>query len=342
MTSDRADRDAPQPLGGPDRGRRPPAGGPRPGRPRLRRRRDARPSRAARCRRPASPPARAGGPARRCSAPSTCSPTTTCGGCAPAASPRRTCCAPAPATSRTLPTPSSARSPTTRWSACSPSRSSTAWPWCPSVAAPRSSAAWSPGARASPAWSRLDLVRMDRLLALDRVSMTATLQPGLRGPEAEALLAAEGLMLGHYPQSFEHATIGGFAATRSSGQASAGYGRFDALVVGLRAATPRGELRLGGAPASAAGPDLRQLLLGSEGAFGVLTEVTVRVRRAARAEGLRGLAVAVVRGRRRRHAHPGPVRAAAHGDPALRRGRDRDQPGPPRRHRRPAARAAAA
>ena len=88
----------------------------------------------------------------------------------------------------------------------------------------------------------LDLVRMKRLLAVDPVSMTATLEPGLRGPEAEALLAAEGLTLGHYPQSFEYATIGGFAATRSSGQSSAGYGRFDALVVGLRVATPRGEI----------------------------------------------------------------------------------------------------
>jgi alkyldihydroxyacetonephosphate synthase len=125
----------------------------------------------------------------------------------------------------------------------------------------------------------LDLVRMKRLLAVDPVSMTATLEPGLRGPEAEALLAGHGLTLGHFPQSFEHATIGGFAATRSSGQSSAGYGRFDAMVVGLTAATPTGELRLGSSPANAAGPDLRQLLLGSEGAFGVITSVTVRVRR---------------------------------------------------------------
>jgi alkyldihydroxyacetonephosphate synthase len=125
----------------------------------------------------------------------------------------------------------------------------------------------------------LDLVRMKRLLSVDEESMTAVLEPGLRGPEAEALLAGHGMVLGHYPQSFEFATIGGFAATRSSGQSSAGYGRFDALVVGLRVATPRGELRLGSAPANAAGPDLRQLFLGSEGAFGVITEVTVRVRR---------------------------------------------------------------
>ncbi|KAA1415551.1 FAD-binding oxidoreductase [Nocardioides humilatus] len=125
----------------------------------------------------------------------------------------------------------------------------------------------------------LDLGRMRSLLSLDPISATATLGPGLRGPEAEALLGEHGLMLGHLPQSFEFATIGGFAATRSSGQASAGYGRFDSMVVGLRAATPKGEVRLGGtSPSNACGPDLRELFLGSEGAFGVITEVTVRVR----------------------------------------------------------------
>ena len=124
----------------------------------------------------------------------------------------------------------------------------------------------------------LDLLRMKRLLDLDEESLTATLEPGLRGPEAEALLAEHGLTLGHFPQSFEHATVGGFAATRSSGQASAGYGRFDELVVGLTVATPAGSLLLGRAPRSAAGPDLRQVFLGSEGALGVVTSVTVRVR----------------------------------------------------------------
>ncbi|MFJ3285322.1 FAD-binding oxidoreductase [Streptomyces sp. NPDC086669] len=124
----------------------------------------------------------------------------------------------------------------------------------------------------------LDLRRMDRMLALDPVSRTATLQPGLRAPQAEALLAEHGFTLGHFPQSYEWATIGGFAATRSSGQASAGYGRFDEMVLGLTAATPEGTLDTGHAPRSAAGPDLRQLLLGSEGAFGVITSVTVRVR----------------------------------------------------------------
>jgi alkyldihydroxyacetonephosphate synthase len=125
----------------------------------------------------------------------------------------------------------------------------------------------------------LDLVRMKRLVSVDHTSMTAVLEPGLRGPEAEALLAAEGVTLGHYPQSWEYASIGGFAATRSSGQSSSGYGRFDALVVGLTVATPRGRLDLGTAPSNAAGPDLRQLFLGSEGTFGVITAVTVRVRK---------------------------------------------------------------
>jgi alkyldihydroxyacetonephosphate synthase len=130
----------------------------------------------------------------------------------------------------------------------------------------------------------LDLLRMDQLLAVDKISMTATLQPGARGPATEALLAAHGLTLGHYPQSFEFASIGGFAATRSSGQSSCGNGRFDDMVVGLRVATPAGELRLGSAPASAAGPDLREAVLGSEGTLGVITEVTVRVRPAAEAK----------------------------------------------------------
>ncbi|HLS79049.1 MAG TPA: FAD-binding oxidoreductase [Nocardia sp.] len=123
----------------------------------------------------------------------------------------------------------------------------------------------------------LDLRRLDRLLALDPVSGTATLGAGVTGPRAEELLAAHGMSLGHFPQSFEYASIGGFAATRSSGQASAGYGRFDDMVQRLRIATPSGELDLGRAPASAAGPDLREVFLGSEGVFGVITEVTVRV-----------------------------------------------------------------
>ncbi|MET4432416.1 alkyldihydroxyacetonephosphate synthase [Mycolicibacterium sp. 624] len=123
----------------------------------------------------------------------------------------------------------------------------------------------------------LDLRRLDQLHRLDEVSGEAELGAGVTGPDAERLLDARGFSLGHFPQSFQFATIGGFAATRSSGQDSAGYGRFDDMVRGLRVVTPAGVLDLGRAPASAAGPDLRQLILGSEGVFGVITRVRVRV-----------------------------------------------------------------
>lgn len=124
----------------------------------------------------------------------------------------------------------------------------------------------------------VDLRRLDRLLTIDEVSRTATLEAGVRGPAAEALLAERGYTLGHFPQSYEGASIGGYAATRSSGQSSAGYGRFDQMVVGLTLATPRGTIELGRAPLSAAGPDLRQLVLGSEGSLGIITSVILRIR----------------------------------------------------------------
>lgn len=125
----------------------------------------------------------------------------------------------------------------------------------------------------------LDMRRFNRLLNLDEVSAEAELQAGVTGPEAERLLGEHGFSLGHFPQSFEFASIGGFAATRSSGQNSAGYGRFNEMIVGLRMVTPAGVVDLGRAPASAAGPDLRQLLIGSEGVFGVITQVRLRIHR---------------------------------------------------------------
>jgi alkyldihydroxyacetonephosphate synthase len=117
-----------------------------------------------------------------------------------------------------------------------------------------------------------------REVAVDRRSLTARLGAGLRGPEAEVTLGREGLTLGHFPQSFEYATIGGFAATRSAGQASSGYGRFDALVSSVRLLAPAGEMRTLETPHTAAGPALRELIVGSEGVLGVIPEVTVRVR----------------------------------------------------------------
>jgi alkyldihydroxyacetonephosphate synthase len=123
----------------------------------------------------------------------------------------------------------------------------------------------------------LDLAGL-RSVDLDTRSHTARLGPGLTGPAAEAELAARGATLGHFPQSFEEATIGGFAATRSAGQASSGYGRFDELVTSLELSAPAGRLRTRAIPHTAAGPSVRELVLGSEGTLGVITEVTCRVR----------------------------------------------------------------
>jgi alkyldihydroxyacetonephosphate synthase len=133
----------------------------------------------------------------------------------------------------------------------------------------------------------LDLRRM-RAVSVDDTSLTATLGPGLRGPEAERALGAHGLTIGHFPQSFEYATIGGFAATRSAGQASAGYGRFDDVVTCVAMTSPVGELRTLASPHTAAGPALRELVVGSEGTLGVITEVTVRVREAPEARRYEG------------------------------------------------------
>ena len=155
----------------------------------------------------------------------------------------------------------------------------------------------------------LDVGRLDRLVDLDEVSRTATLEAGVRGPRAEELLAERGFTLGHFPQSYEGASIGGYAAARSAGQSSAGYGRFDEMVVGLVLATPRGTLRVGTAPRSAAGPDLRQLVLGSEGAFGVITAVTVEVRPVPAERVFDGWRFALVR-RRRGGAAPARRRTA--------------------------------
>ncbi|MGY1783087.1 FAD-binding oxidoreductase [Geodermatophilus sp. SYSU D01036] len=136
----------------------------------------------------------------------------------------------------------------------------------------------------------VDLSRMASLTDVDVASSLVTAGPGMRGPALEEALGAHGLTLGHLPQSWEYATLGGYAATRSAGQSSTGVGRFDDLVAGLTLATPSGVLELGHPPASAAGPDLLGLALGSEGALGVITELRLRVRPAPRARAYEGWA----------------------------------------------------
>ena len=124
----------------------------------------------------------------------------------------------------------------------------------------------------------LSLFRMSGLRQLDERSLLASLGAGTPGPEVEAALHARGFTLGHFPQSFEYSTLGGWVATRSSGQESLGYGRIERTFAGGRIESPAGSWELPALPASAAGPDLRHVVLGSEGRLGVITDVTVRVR----------------------------------------------------------------
>lgn len=123
----------------------------------------------------------------------------------------------------------------------------------------------------------LSLAKMDRLLDLDRDSQIATFGAGTPGPLVEEQLKARGYTLGHFPQSWELSTLGGWVASRSSGQQSMRYGRIEQLFAGGRMETPRGTLDIPAIPASSAGPDLREFVLGSEGRLGVITEVKVRV-----------------------------------------------------------------
>jgi alkyldihydroxyacetonephosphate synthase len=124
----------------------------------------------------------------------------------------------------------------------------------------------------------VDLGRMNRLLYFDELSKLACFGAGVKGPDLEAQARARGCTLGHFPQSFEYSTLGGWIATRSSGQQSRGYGRIEKLFAGGRMETPQGALELPAhIPASAAGPDLREVVLGSEGRLGIITEATVRL-----------------------------------------------------------------
>ncbi|MFZ6871219.1 FAD-binding oxidoreductase [Undibacterium sp. Di27W] len=123
----------------------------------------------------------------------------------------------------------------------------------------------------------VDMSRMSQLLNLDKEAQLATFGAGVFGPDLEAQLRAHGYTLGHFPQSFEYSTLGGWVVTRSSGQQSLRYGRIEQLLAGARIETPAGRLDIQTFPASAAGPDLREILLGSEGRMGILTEVTVRI-----------------------------------------------------------------
>jgi alkyldihydroxyacetonephosphate synthase len=123
----------------------------------------------------------------------------------------------------------------------------------------------------------LSLRNMNRLIAFDPESRTATIQAGALGPKLESDLAQQGYSLGHFPDSFEYSTLGGWLATRSAGMQSDAYGRIEDMVVSLKIVTPSGTIVTKAVPASSAGPDLNRIMVGSEGILGVITEATVRV-----------------------------------------------------------------
>ena len=123
----------------------------------------------------------------------------------------------------------------------------------------------------------LDLRRMNRMLRLNPLAATATLEAGILGPSLEQQLNANGFTLGHFPQSFEYSSLGGWIATRSAGQNSTLYGKIEHRVESLRMAFPGGTIATPAVPAAAAGPDLNQIIAGSEGVLGVITQATVRL-----------------------------------------------------------------
>ena len=125
----------------------------------------------------------------------------------------------------------------------------------------------------------VDLNRLYRLIDLDATSQLATFEAGVCGPDLERQLKEHGFTLGHFPQSWELSTLGGWIVTRSSGQQSYHYGRIEDLFAGGHTETPQGPIDLPPLPASAAGPDLRHFLLGSEGRYGIITRAVVRVQR---------------------------------------------------------------
>ena len=135
----------------------------------------------------------------------------------------------------------------------------------------------------------ISLERLDHLLKIDPESHLAEFEAGVTGPVLEEELQRYGYTLGHFPQSFEYSTLGGWIASRSSGQQSYYYGRIEELFAGGVVETPQGKLVLQPYPASAAGPDLREWFLGSEGRLGIITKAQVRIRPRPQKEGFFGV-----------------------------------------------------
>jgi len=134
------------------------------------------------------------------------------------------------------------------------------------------------GVIANPEAVVLDMSSMKKIKKIDTYNLIATFEAGVRGSDAEAALNRQGLMLGHYPQSIELSSVGGWVATRAAGQFSSAYGSIEDIVMGLEVVLPNGEiLETKVTPRAAAGPNLNEIFLGSEGTLGIVTSVTLSV-----------------------------------------------------------------
>ena len=134
----------------------------------------------------------------------------------------------------------------------------------------------------------LDMTAMNNVLKIDKHAMTATIEAGIYGPDLEHQLAKHGVTLSHFPQSFQFSTLGGWIAASGAGQQSNRYGKAGKWLVGAQLVTPQGTWDTEAFPASAAGPNLAQLLCGSEGTLGVITQATVRIHDIPKAKDYRG------------------------------------------------------
>ncbi len=138
------------------------------------------------------------------------------------------------------------------------------------------------GILADPSVILVDLSNMNRIREIDETNLLASFDAGKQGLEAEEAVAAHGLTIGHWPQSIAVSTVGGWVATRASGQFSTAYGNIEDIIYSIEAVLPNGDIvQLGKAPRAAAGPDLRHLLMGAEGTMGLITGVTFALRRQA-------------------------------------------------------------
>jgi alkyldihydroxyacetonephosphate synthase len=125
----------------------------------------------------------------------------------------------------------------------------------------------------------IDLSLLDQVIDFNAVDSTVTVQAGISGPALESFLNEKGYTCGHFPQSFEFSTVGGWIAAKGAGQASTGYGKMEDILLALTVITPSGKIQSKAYPASSIGPDLFKLFLGSEGSLGVITTATLKIRK---------------------------------------------------------------